>query len=185
MSTYAEVMQIREEIHWIVKFTMASLPLEGDCAEVGVYQGGSAAIICKVKGDKPLHLFDTFNGLPPQGIHDVNVADPNTYKASEKSVRELLTEYPNVFFHKGTFPNFDGCSVEDTKFCFVHIDVDLYQSTIDCLEFFYPRMAVGGFILGHDYPVTKGVAKAFNEYMSDKIEPIVRISERQALIHKL
>ena len=35
----------------------------GELAEVGVYQGGSAKLICEVKGDLPLHLFDTFEGF--------------------------------------------------------------------------------------------------------------------------
>src|SRR6266446_3101953 len=36
----------------------------GAFAEVGVYKGASAKLICAAKGDKTLHLFDTFEGLP-------------------------------------------------------------------------------------------------------------------------
>ena len=36
----------------------------GDIAEVGVYKGGSAKIICSAKGDRVLHLFDTFPACP-------------------------------------------------------------------------------------------------------------------------
>src|SRR5665647_1277936 len=42
----------------------AAAKIEGDMAEVGTYKGGSAKIICEVKGNTPLHLFDTFEGLP-------------------------------------------------------------------------------------------------------------------------
>ena len=42
----------------------ATAKIEGDMAEVGTYKGGSAKIICEVKGDRPLHLFDTFGGIP-------------------------------------------------------------------------------------------------------------------------
>ena len=38
-------------------------------AEVGVYQGVSAKLICEAKGDKELHLFDTFEGLPDPERH--------------------------------------------------------------------------------------------------------------------
>ena len=38
----------------------ATRKLSGDIAEVGVYRGGSAMIICEAKGNKKLHLFDTF-----------------------------------------------------------------------------------------------------------------------------
>src|SRR3989344_1798212 len=36
----------------------------GVFAEVGVFRGASAKIICESKGRTPLHLFDTFEGLP-------------------------------------------------------------------------------------------------------------------------
>jgi len=38
--------------------------IKGDIAEVGTYRGGSAKLICEAKEDKPLHLFDTFGGMP-------------------------------------------------------------------------------------------------------------------------
>ena len=43
-----------------------------DCAmaEVGVFQGSSARIICEAKRERPLHLFDTFSGLPQPGERD-------------------------------------------------------------------------------------------------------------------
>ena len=37
----------------------------GEMAEVGVYRGGTAKLICEAKGSVPLHLFDTFQGLCP------------------------------------------------------------------------------------------------------------------------
>jgi len=44
--------------------------LGGSFAELGVSTGGSAKLICEVKKDKTLHLFDTFEGLPNPGVHD-------------------------------------------------------------------------------------------------------------------
>src|SRR4051812_38244941 len=37
--------------------------IPGEIAEVGVYKGGSAKLICTTT-KKPVHLFDTFTGLP-------------------------------------------------------------------------------------------------------------------------
>jgi O-methyltransferase len=176
------IMQNRDEQDCLYKYAKRALRTEGDFAEVGVYQGGSAEVICRIKGDRPLHLFDTFEGLPPLGVYDTNIIDHHDYKASEEGVREFLN-YPNVIFHKGLFPNFSG-SIEDTRFCFVHIDVDLYQSTIDALKFFYPRVNSGGVILGHDYPITEGVAKAFHEFFSDKPELIEYANPRQGVVIK-
>ena len=41
--------------------TCAQRKLPGAIAEVGVFEGGSARMICESKGDVPLHLFDTFS----------------------------------------------------------------------------------------------------------------------------
>ena len=42
--------------------------IDGDMAEVGVYQGGSAKLICEFKQSNKLHLFDTFEDVPNQCI---------------------------------------------------------------------------------------------------------------------
>ena len=52
----------------------------------------------------------------------------------------------------------------DKEYFLVHVDVDLYQSTKDCLEFFYPRMVIGGIIMIDDYPYLNGVKIAVNEF---------------------
>ena len=62
---------------------------------------------------------------------------------------------------------------------------DTYESTRSCLEFFYPRMNRGGIILSHDYINAAGVRKAFDEFFSDKSEPIIEMSGTQCLIVKL
>ena len=51
----------------------------GDFAEVGVYQGGSARVICEAKGSKRLRLFDTFSGLP----EDSSEADGGVLKKEQ------------------------------------------------------------------------------------------------------
>ena len=49
--------------------------LEGDLAEVGVYQGGSAKLICEAKKEKSLYLFDTFTGLPKLSEDDTHFGE--------------------------------------------------------------------------------------------------------------
>jgi hypothetical protein len=53
-----------DEGYIIYSAVHSSAKVEGDLAEVGVFRGQSARIICEAKGDKTLHLFDTFQGLP-------------------------------------------------------------------------------------------------------------------------
>jgi O-methyltransferase len=121
---------------------------EGDMAEVGTYQGGTAGMICAAKGSRALHIFDTFNGLPDAAEQDGHVHRPHMYACSLESVSKYLDEYSDVAYYKGRFPETAG-GVAGRQFSFAHFDVDLYESTRACLEFFYPRMIAGGIMLSH------------------------------------
>ena len=160
----------------------AALKIKGDYAEVGVYKGGSAKIIALVKSDKQLHLFDTFEGLPQTSKKD-KYFNTGEYSAPLEQVQDLLNEYNNVYFYKGIFPK-TTTKISHIRFSFVHLDVDLYQSTLDGLEYFYPRMNKGGLILTHDYPSSVGVKKACDEFISSRPESILKLSGNQGLIVK-
>ena len=75
-----------------------------------------------------------------------------------------------------------GDAITDKKFSFVYLDVDLYQSTKDSLEFFYPRMNTGGVILSHDYQYP-GVRQAFDDTgFSDQV---IDLADSQCMLVKL
>ena len=65
----------------------------------------------------------------------------------------------------------------------MHLDVDLYESTLNCLKFFYPRLIKGGVLISHDYQSSEGVRKAFKDYF-DADKPIFQINERQCMVIK-
>ena len=54
------------EAYLVFALARAQAKRPGDFAEVGVYKGASAKLICEAKGDKTLRLFDTYEGLPPE-----------------------------------------------------------------------------------------------------------------------
>jgi hypothetical protein len=157
----------------------------GDIAEVGVYRGGSAKIICSAKGDKPLHLFDTFEGLPK--VDDIDMVWPfyeGKFAASIEDVRNYLKNDNNIHFYKGLFPETSG-PVQETKFSMVNLDVDTYESTRNCLEFFYSRMNKGAILLSHDYITAPGVKKAFDDFFAEKAEPVLETAGSQCLVVKV
>lgn len=156
----------------------------GAFAEVGVFKGASAKLICEAKGDKPLHLFDTFSGLPESSEHDRGVHRENQYACSLESVQGYLQGYSNLHFHPGIFPESTANLVEQT-YSFAHFDVDLYDGTLACLEYFYPRMRPGGVMLSHDYGLLSGVEKAFEEFFADKPEEIIEQPTTQCMVVKL
>lgn len=161
--------------------------MEGDLAEVGVYAGGTAKIICGQKGDKHLHLFDTFEGLPEGSSDKEKKIYPKKgiYDCSLESVQDYLLEFDNVSYYKGLFPDSAATVDPDLKFCFVNMDVDLYESTRSCLEYFYPRMHPGGIMLSHDYSLLTSVERAFTEFFADKRENIIELPTTQCMVVKL
>lgn len=171
------------ECYLVMSMARSMTRLPGKFAEVGVYQGVTAKLIASVKGDRELHLFDTFEGLPPDCEKDAGVHRVAQYACSLESVRSYLADYDNVYFHKGIFPE-SASDVEESQYAFVHFDVDLYEGTLACLEYFYPRMTPGGVLISHDYGMLAGVQRAFQEFMADKPEPIFEQPTTQALIVK-
>jgi hypothetical protein len=187
----ALIQQIRSERNLLLRINEAYQiysavrcvsKLEGDMAEVGVFQGGSAKLICEAKGDKPLHLFDTFEGLPEPGKHDSKFT-AGQFAASLEEVQSYLRPYPNVSFYKGLFPG-TAAPAADRRFCFVNVDVDLYEGTRSALEFFYPRLTPGGILISHDYLAAEGVYRAFQEYFAEKAVAIIEVTDTQCMVVK-
>jgi len=160
--------------------------IEGDLAEVGVYRGGSAKLICMAKdANKKLHLFDTFSGLPSVSPIDQPYLSQGQYSAPEEAVRNYLKNYPNVFFHVGVFPKDTGSSVSKTLFSLVNLDVDTYKNTLECIEWFYPRLKIGGIMISHNYSNLPGVRKAFDDFFHNKPEPVLEMPGSQCLVVKV
>ena len=165
-------------IHQLSKYSGC---LDGDMAEVGVYKGGTAKLIASSCKNKKIHLFDTFSGMP-----EVSQVDKHREKDFSDTclneVKSYLKDCHNASFYPET-----ARPLEDKIFCFVYIDVDLYQSTKACLEFFFPRMVPGGIILFDDYnwPYCPGVEKAIGEFFIDKREEVIITARFQGMIIKI
>lgn len=173
---YGEACQLIAALHAVEK-------VPGDLAELGVAYGASAKLIRQAAPHRVLHLFDTFEGLPvvdekkdsakfAQGDFSGDLAYVRDYVGSDRT-----------HYWKGHFPA-SASAAKDCTFAFVHLDVDLYQSTIDGLAFFFPRMARGAIIISHDYLSAEGVNLAFQEFFQDKPEPVIELSGYQCMVVK-
>jgi hypothetical protein len=136
---------------------------------------------------RSFYIFDTFEGL--QNISDVDTHfgkkfwNENQFNnTDQKSVQKFLEKYENVKVTKGIFPE-SADIIKELKFSFVHLDVDLYKSTIDCLRYFFPRLVNGGIILIHDFH-TDGIKKAINEFLVENKVQIIELSGTQGLVLK-
>ncbi len=162
------------EAYTILSLARMQSLLEGDMAEVGVFQGASAKLICTVKGDRKFWGFDTFAGLQDVSEEDthwgVSFFKAGQYQSSQTEVENYLEGFDNVQLVAGYFPQSVGTdseiSIEDRLFSFVHLDVDTHDSTLTCLRYFWPRMVPGGIILTHDAHA-EGVAKAAKTFLEE------------------
>jgi O-methyltransferase len=161
--------------------------IDGDVAEVGVYRGGTARLIGELlRGSgKQIHLFDTFAGMPDVDQKRDLHRKGDFADTSLESVRASLEDVPNLHFYQGFFPQTAG-PIEDKRFSMAHIDVDIYQSVLDCCSFFYPRMNRGGIMIFDDYGVTScpGAKLAVDEFFKDKPEVPFYIATAQAFVTK-
>jgi O-methyltransferase len=181
---HGALSQYDHEAYQVYMAVRALQRVPGDLAEIGVYQGGTAHLICEAKGERPLHLFDTFEGLSGVGDLDREHFYEGQFKTCFEAVRARLQSYPSVHFHKGLFPQ-TAEGMENLQFAFAHCDVDTYESTRSCLKWFYPRMSRGGILLTHDYPIAAGVRQAYAEFFADKPEPVIQLFGNQGLVVKL
>ena len=175
---------LSNEGYMVWSLARAQAQAGGAMAEVGTYQGASAKLICEAKGIAEFHIFDTFAGLPGASDDEDPLFREEDYASDEEEVRAYLKRYPNVTIHKGLFPAETGAEVENLRFSFVNLDVDIYESTRDCLEFFYPRMLPGGILVSHDYAQARGVRKAFDEIIGPESESLIELPESQCMFMK-
>jgi O-methyltransferase len=146
---------------------------DANLAEIGVYKGGGtyfiAAAADKWFQEKPrIHAFDTFAGHPDDIHPELDGGHyPGAFRdTSFAEVKKYLSVFDNVVLHKGRFQENCG-SVSGQQFSFVHIDVDIYSATRDCLEFFAGLLVPGGIILVDDYGFTtcKGSKEAVDSFV--------------------
>lgn len=129
--------------------------LPGNVAEAGVFQGDFASLINELFPKKQLYLFDTFTGFDArdiaaeEGYENDPLRGEYFKKTSVDLVMSKMKHPENCIVKQGYVPEtLQG--VED-QFCFVNLDMDLYQPTLAALEWFWPKMVPGSVILVHDY----------------------------------
>ena len=139
----AESLLTGNEAFFLYSLAQAQCGLNGAMAELGVFQGSSAQIICEAKKESPTLFVRHLRG--DCRIRDRNETDflkKGQFSAGLPKVKNLLRAYNNVTFYPGEFPK-SAANISPARFSFIHLDVDLYSSTLAGLEYFYPRMLPG------------------------------------------
>lgn len=164
----------------------------GSVAELGVFRGAFSAIMNRLFYNSKHYLFDTFEGFSEI---DIQYELKNKYTTDEALTRFKNTsidlvlskmKYPeNCIIKKGYFP--DSLNGLEDKFSFVSLDCDLYKPILEGLEYFYPRLINGGYIMIHDYNSAginwKGCKEAVYEYEKEHGQiPMIPISDNSGTL---
>lgn len=135
----------------------------GAAAELGVYKGFFARCINQLLPERKLYLFDSFEGFG----EEANASESFRAAHANTTIEKVLAIMPHpetVSVKPGFFPSsLDGL---EESFCFVSLDVDFEQTTLDGLRYFWPRLQKGGYMMLHDWgsPSLPGVAQALKAY---------------------
>lgn len=168
----------------------------GALVECGVYAGSQcgamALAVQELRGDRKIHLFDSFKGFPKASVkddpewqerlgvgsstEDSKPLDPAWGFSVEQSAAVVRARFRQWGFPDGMFVFHEGW-FQDTvpgwqgDIAVLRIDGDLYESTKVCLEHLYPHLVPGGFCIMDDY-MLGGCRKAFDEYFQGTVQPI-------------
>jgi len=163
---------------------VASVP--GDLAECGVFRGSTlvptAIFVQQQRNNKRIFGFDSFQGFDDSVAKDVALGgskdDQRKVGGFADTSRELVSEKLRMFAVEQNVTLVPGyfrdslAAAAASRFSFVHLDCDTYDSYKECLAFFYPRLNRGGIVLFDEYndPAWPGCNLAIDEFLADKPE---------------
>lgn len=185
MSSSSRMYALYKAVHYVLD---AGIP--GDFVECGVWRGGSVmvmalALLQRGVTDRVIHLFDTFEGMPPPSDRDVsllnesaalllatqNPQDPKSIwclaSLNEVKSNVFATGYPPGLFRfvQGRVEETIPKSIPDS-IALLRLDTDWYESTRHELEHLYPHLTAGGVLIVDDYGHWRGSREAVDEYFS-------------------
>jgi O-methyltransferase len=192
MTTPAKIAALVEATRYVVR-----TKVPGAIVECGVWRGGSmqavAMTLCALGDtDRELHLFDTFEGMPPPTTEDTRTTATGQVTAetllaeSDKDswmwavaglddVKKVMaeTDYPSdkLHFHPGMVEDTTPGEAPET-IAILRLDTDWYASTKHELQHLYSRLSPGGVLVLDDYGDWEGARKATDEWLAETGEPI-------------
>ena len=174
--------------------------IPGDFVETGIWRGGACIMMAAVlaaygETERTVWCFDSFQGLPApnEEIYPADQGDqlhrfPQLLVSVEgvaENFRRMGLWSEQVRLVKGWFKDtVPAAPVE--RIAVLRLDGDLYESTIQVLDGFYPKLSPGGFCIIDDYGAMLSCRAAVEDFRRDHgvTEPIVDIDGKGVLWRK-
>ncbi|MDQ2762026.1 MAG: TylF/MycF family methyltransferase [Pseudomonadota bacterium] len=169
---------------------LVAADIPGDFAECGVWRGGSvmvmaATLVVQGRTDRRIFLYDTFEGMSPPTVSDLDLAGrpaatllgaeprtPDSLVWSYAPLETVLANLRSVRYPMKQFQIVQG-KVEKTiprtlpgQLALLRLDTDWYESTRHEMEHLYPLLVPGGVLIVDDYGHWRGSRQAIDEYFA-------------------
>ena len=169
----------------------ARLPnLPGAFAECGVAKGGMSLFLghLALAHGRRVYALDSFEGLPPPDPAQDNAYFRQGDYGARAERGDLLARFSAeieargltdvVVPVKGFFEHSLGTLPPDLDLAFLHIDVDLYGSALECLQALWPRVVPGGLVVMDDFfHQAQGPARATADFFrQQRVSPLLHVS---------
>jgi O-methyltransferase len=181
--TPRELSVILRQLHVVLK---ADIP--GDIVEFGCYVGTTSVYLAEAirSSVRTLHLYDSFEGLPPKEAQDASPAGlqfvEGELHATKKQLLHNLKQagVPMPRIVKGWFSDVTPDDVPE-MIAFAFLDGDYYQSILDPLKLIWPRLVPGAVVVIDDYQneALPGAAKAVDEWV--RSHPVAHLTVEASL----
>lgn len=134
---------------------MEEIRFNGEWVEFGVYQANTADMMLEMlPDDGVLHLFDSYEGL----ARDWSALPAGSFATAPPKFTD-----ERVVMHDGWFEDTVMDALEGRVLSFIHVDCDLYESTLDAL-WQLPPLREGTIILFDEYVHNLGGKPVDDEY---------------------
>lgn len=147
---------------------VVSAGVPGAVVEAGCYKGATSVWLRAVlddagAGERVVHVYDSFAGLPTPGAADSDHLAAGELAATPRDVldnhRRWNLRPPEI--HVGWFADSLPTELPD-EICFAYLDGDFYDSILVSLEHVVPRLAPGGRLVVDDYADTAQNPRAWD-----------------------
>ena len=165
--THAKALQTDAEV---LRYASDSVALDGAFVELGVWEAKTINFIAALNPTKKIYGCDSFEGLPEAWDKGDEILPKGAFAWKKKELPFVL---PNVVLAIGwfeeTLPEFSRSVLGAAPIAFLHVDCDLYSSTVCGLKYLGKHLEDGSIIVFDDfynYPnFEKDAVKALNEFL--------------------
>lgn len=144
-------------------YALSLAPRGGLALEFGVYSGATLRVIAQARGGLEVYGFDSFQGLPQHWRAGFARGTFNVEEPPQVAGAQLVEGW-----FAETLPQF--LATHPGRVDFLHLDADLYSSSITALELVGPRLAPGSVVVFDEYlnhpGWQEGEHRAWTEYVA-------------------